>query len=381
MNRQETDNQHRSLQAPHQPSSEDLFGTPGGQPGLGHDLLLRDGRLSAFSRRHRKTEIRNPRPSKLEAVEVNPGQRRSDELFKTREIFDLASRRGDGSPSWCGAGGRSQLDGEHNDSRERWDAKAGRGHPSSATGGEVDFARAAGGVAIPGAYTLGQRDFERLPIAKTNRDLQVKHLGVADGDTIVLFSKRDALSTDDEVFFEPCDSFEVGDDDSDQIRPVNVYCNQAGYLVNGGLVALQKGDGDYAPLAQIPTRRAPVMGTDAGIALTIMKENDSGKGYEFFEGATAYYSITRLKTPLIRLVANLSALDMDAEKDFETGLGFGLLLRTPGGLGDNNNVGFGVLIGGGYNFMLDAGRDSEGNKREPWYWFVGFRWNFDRMKS
>ena len=236
-------------------------------------------------------------------------------------------------------------------------------------------------VTIPGAYTLPQEAYKILPTARTNRDLTVKRLGSSDGDTIVLFTLRSEGTTETVASFEPCDSFEITANEDDNVRPVNVFCNEKGYLVNGGLVALLNEDGTYNALARIPSRRAPVPGTDVGVALTIMKTNDSGQGYKFFEGATAYYSLTRLKTSSLRLVANLSALDMDPNKDFETGLGFGLLLRTPYTAGAQDRMGFGVLIGGGYNFMLDARRDEEGKEAEPWYWFVGFSWNFNRGNS
>lgn len=240
---------------------------------------------------------------------------------------------------------------------------------------------------VPGSYRLRSDSWEALPPLKTNRKLKQVSGDLEEGSSLILLEKRKTpkakkgaasggnggnggngnnTSTDNpEAQFDLCDTIDVSED---TIRPALVRCGDS-YLVNGGVLALRTKNGIY-PLARVPNRKAPTWGTDAGIALTIVKGSDTEEGYEFFEGATAYYSIARLGS-FLRAMTSLAALDMSADQDFETGLGFGIMLRGPDAGEDNQ--GFSLLTGIGYNFMLDGADDPD-----PWYYYIGFGWNFGR---
>lgn len=97
------------------------------------------------------------------------------------------------------------------------------------------------------------------------------------------------------------------------------------------------------------------------------QEHD-GKGFRVDSSAFVYYSISDLKTNNLRMIVQLSTLDMYEDIEFETGVGVGLLLRPKTELTSNS---LGLAVGAGYNLMADESEDG-------WFAFVGFSWNFDR---
>ena len=239
-----------------------------------------------------------------------------------------------------------------------------------------------GEILIPGSFTLSRDAFGKLPLIKANRKLKVTAQAGED-ITVVLLGLREGQNPEgngggsgggqdgegEPLLFEICDTFEAGSEET--AIPALTRCSSEGYLVNGGIVAIQKKDDPaYYPLFSIPSRGI-VPGSDLGIALNILKQEGTGDGFRYFEGATAYYALHHFNSPLFRLVASLSSMDMDEEVDFETGLGLALMIKTPGESEDPQRPGFSLLVGGGYNFMVHS-------DDHPWYYFVGFGWNFNR---
>jgi hypothetical protein len=127
---------------------------------------------------------------------------------------------------------------------------------------------------------------------------------------------------------------------------------------------------------QMANRRAPATGDDVGVALTLVDrwKEEGAEGARANGGASFYYSLSNLKTSRVRLIGNVSVLDMDPNLDFELGIGLGVLFKVVPLARDGNTTSFGIAAGVGYNLMVDH------SENRP-YTFIGFSMNFQQNSN
>lgn len=160
------------------------------------------------------------------------------------------------------------------------------------------------------------------------------------------------------------------------INPSTVVCldraNGGRGIYEGGWLVIEFADTNHLVL-KIPNWGGLLFGSDVGIGLTLVNRRNDDDAFSVQDGLSAYYSISKLKTSSVRGIANVSILDFDEEKDFELGLGLGLMVRTNGWDSDPKN-GLGLVFGVGYNLMVKESSDAL-------YTFVGLSWNIDRSSN
>jgi hypothetical protein len=189
--------------------------------------------------------------------------------------------------------------------------------------------------------------------------------------TVRLFSRKKK-----EQVYKFCGTEQSGVTDEFSVTPSALRCE--GDLIDQEAIleaAFHKeGEKPQYLYLRLMNRRLPWSGTDMGIALTLVRplKDDADEGFTVSEGIAYYYAWSRLKNEHVRAIAQAALLDFADDEDFEIGIGAGLMFRTNGF--SASEEGLGVVMGAGYNFMVDRA------SRRP-YSFVGLSLNFGRDKK
>jgi hypothetical protein len=142
----------------------------------------------------------------------------------------------------------------------------------------------------------------------------------------------------------------------------------------------------------ITSRWAPFLGSDVGVALTLVDRwkdpkveqpkdpnNPDGetelvekkRAFRVNPGMSFYYSFSELLTERFRPIVGVNLVNFDDSDDtFEIGLSTGLIWKLTA-IGKAETTGFAMAAGVGYNLMED-------DHDARWYTFVGFSINFQQ---